>query len=89
MAWNIAFERTCFNRYFDLYTPPEQWRDAMTLAAMNGLPMSLEAAGAALQLTEQKLDTGKALINYFCKPCRPTKVNGGRTPRWSARSTSA
>lgn len=79
VAWNIAFERTCFNRYFDLYTPPEQWRDAMTLAAMNGLPMSLEAAGAALQLTEQKLDTGKALINYFCKPCRPTKVNGGRT----------
>ena len=79
VAWNIAFERTCFNRYFDLYTPPEQWRDAMTLAAMNGLPMSLEAAGAALQLTEQKLDTGKALINYFCKPCRPTKTNGGRT----------
>ena len=79
VAWNTAFERTCFNRYFDLYTPPEQWRDAMTLAAMNGLPMSLEAAGAALQLTEQKLDTGKALINYFCKPCRPTKVNGGRT----------
>lgn len=79
VAWNISFERTCFNRYFDLYTPPEQWRDAMTLAAMNGLPMSLEAAGAALRLTEQKLDTGKALINYFCKPCRPTKVNGGRT----------
>lgn len=79
VAWNISFERTCFNRYFDLYTPPEQWRDAMTLAAMNGLPMSLEAAGAALRLTEQKLDTGKSLINYFCKPCRPTKVNGGRT----------
>lgn len=79
VAWNISFERTCFNRYFDLYTPPEQWRDAMTLAAMNGLPMSLEAAGAALRLTEQKLDTGKALINYFCKPCRPTKINGGRT----------
>jgi DNA polymerase len=79
VAWNISFERTCFNRYFDLYTPPEQWRDAMTLAAMNGLPMSLEAAGAALRLTEQKLDTGKALINYFCKPCRPTKTNGGRT----------
>ena len=79
VAWNISFERTCFNRYFDLYTPPEQWRDAMTLAAMNGLPMSLEAAGAALRLTEQKLDTGKALINYFCKPCRPTKINGRRT----------
>ena len=46
---------------------------------MNGLPMTLEAAGAALQLEQQKLDTGKALIRYFCKPCAPTKANGGRT----------
>ena len=37
--------------------------------------------GDALGLGEDeaKLRTGKALINYFCKPCRPTKVNGGRT----------
>lgn len=79
VAWNISFERTCLNTALGLYTPPEQWRDAMTLAAMNGLPMSLEAAGAALQLTERKLESGKALINYFCKPCRPTISNGGRT----------
>ena len=79
VAWNAAFERACFNRYFNIYSPPEQWRDAMTLAAMNGLPMSLSAAGAALDLTEQKLDTGKALIKYFCQPCRPTIANGGRT----------
>jgi DNA polymerase len=51
----------------------------MTLAAMNGLPMTLEGAGAALQLEQQKLSTGKALISYFCKPCKPTKTNGGRT----------
>lgn len=79
VAWNIAFERSCFRAGLGVYCPPEQWRDAMTLAAMNGLPMSLEAAGAALQLTEQKLSTGKALINYFCKPCKPTISNGGRT----------
>lgn len=79
VAWNIAFERTCFNKALGVYTPPEQWRDAMTLAAMNGLPMALEAAGAALRITDQKLDTGKALINYFCKPCKPTIRNGGRT----------
>ena len=79
VAWNMAFERACFNSALGIYTPPEQWRDAMTLAAMNGLPMSLEAAGAALQITQQKLTTGKALINYFCKPCRPTIANGGRT----------
>lgn len=79
VAWNISFERSCFNSALGVYTPPEQWRDAMTLAAMNGLPMSLEAAGAALQIAQQKLTTGKALINYFCKPCKPTIANGGRT----------
>lgn len=79
VAWNMAFERACFNQALGIYTPPEQWRDAMTLSAMNGLPMSLEATGAALLLTEQKLDTGKALIRYFCQPCKPTIANGGRT----------
>ncbi len=78
VAHNCQFERTCFNRYLNLYTPPEQWMDTMHLAAMNGLPMSLEAAGAALQLEQQKLTTGEALIRYFCRPCRPTKSNGGR-----------
>ena len=79
VAWNIAFERACFNRALGIYTPPEQWRDAMTLAAMHGLPMSLDAAGEALQIKQKKLGTGKALINYFCKPCKPTIANGGRT----------
>lgn len=79
VAWNISFERACLDAALDIYTPPEQWRDAMALAAMNGLPMSLEAAGAALRLEEQKLDSGKALIRYFCKPCKPTIANGGRT----------
>ena len=78
-AWNMSFERACFNAALGIYTPPEQWRDVMTLAAMNGLPMSLEAAGEALGIAQQKLSTGKALINYFCKPCKPTIANGGRT----------
>lgn len=79
IAWNVSFERTCLNAALGIYTPPEQWRDAMTLAAMNGLPMSLDAAGAALQLEQQKLASGKALIRYFCMPCKPTISNGGRT----------
>ena len=79
VAWNISFERACLNAALGIYTPPEQWRDAMTLAAMNGLPMGLEAAGAALNLADQKLATGKALIRYFCLPCKPTISNGGRT----------
>ena len=32
-----------------------------------------------LGLSEQKLKEGKNLIRYFCVPCKPTKVNGGRT----------
>jgi DNA polymerase len=79
VAWNYAFERACFNSALNIYTPPEQWRDAMTIAAMNGLPMKLESAGAALQLDKQKLTTGAALIKYFCTPCKPTIANGGRT----------
>lgn len=79
VAHNYQFERACLNRALGVYTPPEQWVDTMHLAAMNGLPMTLEAAGAALQLDQQKLDTGKALIRYFCKPCAATKTNGGRT----------
>ena len=79
IAWNVSFERNCLNAALGIYTPPEQWRDAMTISAMNGLPMSLDAAGAALQLGEQKLATGKALIRYFCMPCKPTISNGGRT----------
>lgn len=28
---------------------------------------------------KKKLASGKALIRYFCMPCKPTKTNGGRT----------
>lgn len=79
VAHNSAFERRAYQRAFGFYQPPEQWVDTMILAAMNGLPMSLEAAGEALGLQEQKIKEGTALINYFCKPCKPTIANGGRT----------
>lgn len=79
VAHNSAFERRAYQRAFGFYQPPEQWVDTMILSAMNGLPMSLEAAGAALGLEEQKLKEGTALITYFCKPCKPTIANGGRT----------
>ena len=79
VAHNSAFERRAYHRAFGFYQPPEQWVDTMILAAMNGLPMSLDAVGAALGLEEQKLKEGTALIKYFCQPCRPTISNGGRT----------
>lgn len=79
IAHNNAFERNALGKYTGHYLPPEEWGDTMVMAAMNGLPMSLEAAGDALNLEQQKLKEGKALINYFCKPCKPTITNGGRT----------
>jgi len=51
----------------------------MIWAATLGLPLSLEGVGAVLGLEKQKLTEGKSLIKYFCVPCAPTKVNGGRT----------
>lgn len=79
VAHNAAFERGAFARYLDRDMPPEEWEDTMLLAAMNGLPMSLDDAGAALNLRDQKIKEGTLLINYFCKPCKPTIANGGRT----------
>ncbi len=51
----------------------------MVWAATMGLPLSLKGVGAVLQLADQKMDEGKALIKYFSVPCAPTKANGGRT----------
>ena len=79
VSHNTAFERNAYRVQFGFYQPPEQWLDTMVLAAMNGLPMSLDAAGAALQLPEQKIKDGTQLISYFCKPCKPTIANKGRT----------
>lgn len=79
VAHNSAFERACLTKYLGQELPAEEWEDTMVLAAMNGLPMSLDAAGAALQLKDQKIKEGTSLISYFCKPCKPTISNGGRT----------
>lgn len=80
-AWNASFERSCLAKWAGEPMPPEQWSDTMILAMEMGLPGSLAAAGVALGLPEDKLKdpVGKSLIQYFSKPCRPTKANGGRT----------
>lgn len=82
-AFNASFERICLSRWLGLpsgtYLEPDQWRCSMIWSAYLGLPLSLAGVGAVLKLDKQKLDTGKDLIRYFCKPCRPTKKNGGRT----------
>ena len=80
-GWNNAFERYALWKHFGKYLPPEQWQDTMVLAGVCGLPMSLAGACEALHMGEDtgKMKEGKALIQYFCKPCKPTKANGGRT----------
>lgn len=78
-AYNANFERTCIAAYLKMPMPPEQWRCSAVAAAELGLPQTLAGVAEALGLQEQKDARGKALINYFSKPCKPTKVNGGRT----------
>ena len=80
-AFNANFERTCLAAYIKKPMPPEQWRCTAVHAATLGLPATLGAVGEALGLPEdkQKDKIGKSLIQYFCKPCKPTKANGGRT----------
>ena len=67
-AYNAAFEWYCLNRA-GFETPIDQWRCTM------------DATGKAIGLPQdkQKLATGKALIRYFCVPCKPTRSNGNRT----------
>lgn len=62
-----------------MFLNPISWKCTMIWSATLGLPLSLEGVGAVLGLDKQKLSEGKNLIKYFCVPCTPTKVNGGRT----------
>lgn len=94
-AFNAQFERVCLSRYLrdksinvnpgqtgkseGLFLNPSSWHCTMIWSATLGLPMSLENVGAVLGLDKQKLTEGKNLIKYFCLPCNPMKVNGGRT----------
>ena len=79
-AYNAAFEWYCLNRA-GYITPLEQWRCTMAHGLYCGYTAGLDATGKAIGLPQdkQKLAVGKALIRYFCIPCRPTKSNGGRT----------
>lgn len=79
-AYNAAFEWYCLNRA-GYETPLEQWRCTMVHGLYCGYTAGLDATGKAIGLPQdkQKLTTGKALIRYFCVPCKPTKSNGNRT----------
>lgn len=76
-AHNATFERIALSKHFN--NELKDFHCTMVLAATCGLPLSLDAVSKALDLKAKKLDSGKALINFFTKPCKPTKSNGMRT----------
>ncbi|MEG1543818.1 MAG: DNA polymerase [Tannerellaceae bacterium] len=78
-AFNASFERNCLSAELLCGSDPAQWECTMIKAATIGLPLNLAGVGTVLKLKDQKMDEGKALINYFSKPCKPTARNGGRT----------
>lgn len=78
-AYNANFERTCLSAFFHMECDPLQWRCTNVHALTLGLPGTLEKVAEVLNLQEKKDASGKNLIKYFSVPCKPTKVNGGRT----------
>lgn len=78
-AYNAAFEWYCLN-HAGYETPIDQWRCTMAHGLYCGYTAGLDATGKAIGLPQdkRKLMTGRALIRYFCVPCKPTKTNGGR-----------
>ena len=79
-AYNAAFEWYCMNKV-GYETPLCQWKCTMIHGLYCGYTAGLDATGKAIGLPQdkRKLMTGKALIRYFCAPCKPTKNNGKRT----------
>lgn len=79
IAHNANFEYVCIETYYGVGLDLKQWFCTMIAAAYLGLPLGLDKVGQVLGLSEQKDARGKSLITFFCKPCKPTKKNGGRT----------
>lgn len=79
-AYNAAFEWYCMNKV-GYEAPLCQWKCTMIHGLYCGYTAGLDATGKAIGLPQdkRKLTTGKALIRYFCAPCKPTKNNGKRT----------
>lgn len=83
VAHNAVFERVCLTMALrksgqlreDEWLDPAQWRCTMVQAVRCGLPASLAQVGAVLDLEDQKMSEGKALIKLFCTPHEP-KSNG-------------
>ena len=71
VAHNAQFDRVALSSHLGMkagtYLDPAYWRDTMAIAAILGLPQSLERLAKYLKLSE-KDSAGTRLINWFCKP---------------------
>jgi len=85
VAHNASFEIACLQKYFNIELDVRQWVCTAVQASEMGLPRSLGELSNVLKLSEDKAkkSIGRALIRYFCVPCKPTKVNGHRTRNMS------
>lgn len=81
VAFNAQFERVCLSKWLGIpyYLDARQWHCTMVHANELGLPASLGQCAKYLGIEQQKDTRGTQLINYFSKPCKPTKANGMRT----------
>jgi len=78
-AFNAAFERTCLSAYLKQPLSPKDWRCSAVQSSLLALPHSLTGVAEVLGSKQQKMREGRALVKYFCTPCKPTKSNDGRT----------
>jgi DNA polymerase len=76
-AFNAQFEMVCLEKFTGLIMRPGQWDCTLVRSAMAGLPLSLEQSAKVLRLDIQKDTAGKALLNFFTKPSKPTKKSPG------------
>lgn len=80
IAFNAQFERVCLSKHLGVeFLDASQWHCTMVHANQLGLPASLGQCAKYLNIQQQKDTRGTQLINYFSKPCKPTKANGMRT----------
>lgn len=70
-AHNVQFERAIWililHRRMGIPVPTN-WKDTLAVCASKGIPLSLDKAGAALNLPIQKNQRGKYLLTALCMP---------------------
>ena len=76
-AWNKTYEQEVVHGVWGIWIPDERWVDPMVWATYQTRPAALLKAGVSFGLGEKlaKKDTGQALLNLFCGPVKPSKVN--------------